>query len=140
MKFKRHVEIVKGRPDLTALVNVVLLLVFFFLLSSAFIQQPGIKIDYAASKSLDILPYNSLVVMITSPEEVFFQDTKMNLRELRERLEAIAARDTQQQLVIKADRSVPYGTVVAVMDMAFQCNLRAVNLATRAEVGAPPDQ
>lgn len=138
MKFKRQVEIVKGRPDLTALVNVILLLVFFFLLSSAFVQQPGIKIDYAQSKFVDTLPYKSMVVMITSPDEVFFKDRKMGLAQFGAELEEEAKKSNEQQLVIKADRSVPYGTIVAVMDMGFRCNLRAVNLATRTEVIAPP--
>lgn len=137
MKFKRQVEIVKGRPDLTALVNVMLLLVFFFLLSSVFVQEPGIKIDYQRSKLVGTLPYKSLVVMITAPDEVFFQDSKMNLAELRRRLEDEAKKTGEQQLVIKADRRVPYGTVIEVMDIAFHLNLRAVNLATRAELTAP---
>jgi biopolymer transport protein ExbD len=140
MKFKRNVEIVKGRPDLTALVNVILLLVFFFLVSSVFVQQPGIKIDYAQSKVIGTLPFKSLVVMITAPDEVFFQDTKLTLAEFRQRLAEEAKKSGDQQLVIKADRRVPHGTVIEVMDMAFHCNLRAVNLATRPELSAPPAQ
>src|SRR5207244_1579157 len=112
--------------------------VFFFLLSSAFVQQPGIKIDYAQSKFFVTLPYKSMVVMITAPDEVFFKDRKMNLVQLRGELEEEAKKSSEQQLVIKADRSVPYGTIVAVMDMAFQCNLRAVNLSTRTDEIAPP--
>ena len=134
MKFKRQVEIVKGRPDLTALVNVVLLLVFFFLLSSAFVQQAGIKIDLPSSRTLVAFPHKSLVVMLTAADEVYFQNTKMTLADLRALLEKEAASSTDQQVVIQSDGRVPYKTIVEVMNMAFQLNFRAVNLATRAEV------
>ncbi len=138
MKFKRQVEIVKGRPDLTALVNVVLLLVFFFLLSSVFVQQAGVKIDLPQSKVVGTLPYRSLVVMITTADEVYFQNTKMTLDELRRHLEQEAARSTDQQVVVQSDGRVPYKTIVEVMDMAFHLNFRAVNLATRPELVVPP--
>ncbi|MSR65579.1 MAG: hypothetical protein EXS18_07355 [Verrucomicrobiae bacterium] len=138
MKFKRHVEIVKGRPDLTALVNVVLLLVFFFLLSSAFVQQPGIKIDLPLSPLVGTLPYKNLVVMLTGPDEVYFQNAKMVLSDLRPLLEIAAKQSTDQQIVIQSDGRVPYQTIVGVMNMAFEFHFRAVNLATRADVAAPP--
>ena len=133
MKLKRQVEIVKGLPDLTALINVVLLLVFFFLLSSAFVQRPGLKIDLPMSKTLGVLPYESLVVMITAPDEVFFKNSKMTLADLREELQGEAERSVDQQVVIQSDGRVPYATIVEVMDMAFQCNFQAVNLATRVD-------
>jgi|ERR1051326_4727632 biopolymer transport protein ExbD len=138
MKFKRHVEIVKGRPDLTALVNVVLLLVFFFLLSSAFVQQPGIKIDLPGSLTVATLPYKSLVVMLTGPDEAYFQNTKMTLSDLRPLLESASKQSTDQQIVIQSDGRVPYQTIVEVMNMAFEFRFRAVNLATRAQISAPP--
>lgn len=133
MKLKRQVEIVEGLPDLTALINVVLLLVFFFLLSSTFVQRPGLKIDLPVSKTLGVLPYESLVVMITAPDEVFFRNRKMTLGQLREELTREAANSVDQQVVIQADGRVPYATIVEVMDMAFQCNFQAVNLATRVD-------
>src|SRR5258708_6053282 len=112
MKFRRHVEIVKGRPDLTALVNVVLLLVFFFLLSSAFVQHPGIKIDLPQSKLIGTLPYKNQVVMITATNEVYFHDNKMTLEQLRHMLAKEAERSTDQQVVIQSDGRVPYQTIV----------------------------
>lgn len=137
MKFKRQVEILKGKPDLTALVNVVLLLVFFFLLSSAFVQRPGIPVNLPVSKTLAVLPYKSLVVMVTAPNEVFFKDTKLSLDQFRTRLEAEARSSIDQQVVIQADELVSYKTIVDVMNMAFECRFQAVNLAIRARPDAP---
>jgi biopolymer transport protein ExbD len=137
MKFKRQVEIVKGRPDLTALVNVVLLLVFFLLLASAFVQQPGIKIDLPQSRTPGVLPYKSVVVMLTGADEAYYRDTKMTMTQLRHLLTKESDRASEQQLVIQADERVPYKTIVEVTDMAFQAKFRAVNLATRPGLAAP---
>src|ERR1051325_8165787 len=133
MKFKRQVEIIKGHPDVTALVNVVLLLMFFFLLSSAFVQQRGIKIDLPASLVGGPLPYKNLVVMITGLDELYFQNGKMTLEQFRHALEKEAQNSTDRQLVIQSDARVPYSTIVTVMNMAFEFRFRAVNLATREE-------
>src|SRR5262245_10391227 len=111
MKFKRQVEIVKGRPDLTGLVNVVLLLVFFLLLASAFVQQPGIKIDFPQSRTLAVLPYKSVVVMLTGPDEAYYRETKVTLDQLRHLLSQETANAREQQLVIQADARVPYKTI-----------------------------
>ena len=141
MTFATHVELAKGRIDAAPMVNVVFLLLIFFVLSSSFVLQPGIKVDLPSSSVKTPGAFQGLVVTVTRNDALFFNEERTSLEGLQKSLQEAAARGTgPQELVIKADRQVPHGTVVQIMSLAIEAGIPSINIATRPEVpatGAP---
>ena len=133
MKFKRHTEIEKGRLDMTPLIDVVFLLLIFFMLSSSFIFNPGIKVDLPESSASSDLRSTDLIITVTKENMIFFKDVSrpLNMTELDEKLKRAAAEDPDQLLIMNADSNVPYGKVVKIMSMAWDAGLRRQGLGTQ---------
>ncbi len=132
MKFKRNVGIEKGRMELTPLVDVVLLLIIFFMLSSSFIFNPGIKVELPEYTASENLQPSDIVVTITKENEIYFKDEYIPLMdELRQRLKKAAAKYPDARLIIKADMNIPFRWVVQVMTIAQEEGITNQAFATR---------
>jgi biopolymer transport protein ExbD len=131
MIFKTHCQIAKGPMDPAPLVNVVFLLLLFFLLSSPFVLQSGMGIDLPVSNTPNVGDFQSLVVAVMNKNMLFFNNQPTTLADLQKVLREEARRAPNQELIIKADKQVPLDVLVEIMNIASKAGLRGVNLATR---------
>ena len=129
MKLSRTTNYNFGWVVLIALVDVAFLLVFFLLLSSNFILQQGISISMPFSR-FTLGPQTSHQIISISGGAVpaiYFQDQRVTMEQLGPLLEA--AKRNDQSIIIKADRSTSYETVVEVANAALEHGITAVALA-----------
>jgi biopolymer transport protein ExbD len=115
------------------LVDVAFLLVFFLLLSSNFILQPGIAVSLPFSRFTLGPQINQQIISITggSASTIYFRDQKITLDQLGPSLDA--AKREGRSIIIKADRLTPYETVVEVTNAVLEHGISSVSLAM-----APP--
>ena len=132
MKFKRHTELEKGKLDIVPLIDVVFLLLIFFMLTSSFIFQPGIKVNLPKAITSEVLHKNSLIIIITKDDSIYLDERVITVDELTTRL-AIAARE-DRPLLIKADRGASLGKVVEVWDLCREEGIAQINIATLHEM------
>lgn len=139
MRLRRQVHTLKGPIDLAPLIDVVLLLLIFFILSSSFVLQPGVKITMPSTLDGNHGVTNVrhiLAITAADPPLVFFNDQISSREKLPEQFRQIAGEGKGNSLVIKADRHVPYGTVVDIMNQALAEGLSVV-VATQGQVAVP---
>jgi len=132
MRFKRHVELEKGQLDVTPLINVVLQLLLFFILTSNFVFQPGIKVNLPKAVTSEVVQEKSLIILITSNNYIYLNDRLITMSELASRLK-IAARENKP-LLIKADRRTYLDKVVEVLDLCRKEGISQINIATNQDV------
>jgi biopolymer transport protein ExbD len=133
MKLSRTKEYNFGWLVLLGLVDVAFLLIFFLLLSSNFILQPGISVSMPFSRFALGPQVNQQIISITggSAPAIYFRDQKVTLAQLGPLLDA--ARSEGQSIIIKADRLTPYETVMEVTNAVLEHGITSVALAA-----APP--
>jgi biopolymer transport protein ExbD len=114
------------------LIDVMFLLIFFLLLSSNFILQPGISVSLPLSRFTLEPQLNQQIISITggAVPTIYFRDQKITVEQLGPLLDA--AKREGRSIIIKADRLAPYETVVAVTDAALAHGITSVALATTA--------
>src|SRR2546421_9463884 len=129
MKLSRTKEYNFGWLVFLALVDVTFLLVFFLLLSSNFILQPGISVSLPFSHFTLPPQLNQQIISITggAAPTIYFRDQKITLEQLGPLLDA--ANREGRSIIIKADRLTPYETVVAVTNAALEHGISSVALA-----------
>jgi len=132
MKFKRRTELKKGQLDIAPLIDVVFLLLIFFMLTSSFIFQPGIKVNLPKAVTSEAIHEKSLVILITSSDLVFINKRAITTKELDSRLR-IAAKE-KKPLLIKADRRATMGKIVEIWDMCRDTGISQINIATSQEI------
>ena len=130
MKLSRTKEYNFGWLVVIPLLGVVFILVFFLLLSSHFILQPGISVSLPFSRFTLGPQLNQQIISITggAAPAIYFRDQKITLEQLGPMLDA-AKRDGQS-VIIKADRLTSYEMVVAVTNAALEHGITSVALAT----------
>ena len=130
MKLSRTKEHNFGWLVLFPLLNVVFLLVFFLLLSSNFILQPGISVSVPFSRFTLGPQINQQIISITggAAPAIYFRDQKITLDQLGPALDA--AKREGRSIIIKADRLTPYEMVVEVANAALEHGITSVALAT----------
>ncbi|MEA3329020.1 MAG: biopolymer transporter ExbD [Candidatus Omnitrophota bacterium] len=129
MKFKRHIELAKGRLDIAPLVDVIFLLIIFFMLTSTFVLQPVIKVKLPKAVTSEALEGKNLVIEITAEGKIYFDNKVISLSKLKEELANIA--DGDKPLLIKADEKASLGKVVEVWDLCRDIGISQVSIATK---------
>ncbi|MCM8809145.1 MAG: biopolymer transporter ExbD [Candidatus Omnitrophica bacterium] len=134
MVFKRHREIIKGEINLTPMVDVIFQLIIFFMLSSSFIMQPGIKIKLPKAETTDIIKQKEIFVNITEDGKIYFKGKIVNLIDFEKNLrEEIKDQKENIILIVKGDKDAKHGVIVSVMDKARKCGIERIAVATLPE-------
>lgn len=131
MKLEPTVRVRGLAPVYAGTVTVVLLLVFFLLLSTSFMMQPGVAVELPVSRFLLPAMQEPLVVSVTGGPgaTVFFEDRATDTAQLGGRLEA--RRTSSRQVVIKADQDAPLSLVSAVTELALERGFSVALAASR---------
>jgi biopolymer transport protein ExbD len=121
VQIRTKMKIVKGKPDLTPLVDVLFLLLIFFMLSSSFVQVSGIKVDLPETQAQGTQGIEKFVVTIDNKSHYFFNDQPVKWNLLKEKLIKVHS----SAIVIRADKMTPFGAVAKLMSFAEHANLNA---------------
>jgi biopolymer transport protein ExbD len=132
MKLTRSLKFNPALFGIIPLINVIFLVVLFFVLSSRFVLQPGLAVTLPAS-SFTLGPrVDAQIVSITAAPVpvIYHRDQRVSLDELRQRLADTKVRE--RSLIIKADKNTPYDLVVKITDEALKLGFSVI-LATDSE-------
>ena len=131
-KIKRRSRLrIDTRLDMTPLIDVVFLLIIFFMLSSSFILQPGIKISLPESNVSEPQIDKSIEITITQENFLFYNADRISFDELKLKLKSLAKTAPESTIVIKADGNVKHSKVVEIMAEAKENGLTRLAIATR---------
>lgn len=122
---------VRGLLQVAPWVNVILLVLLFFILNSAYVLQPGVAIDLPTSPATGGARFGSLIVTVAKDDLLFYDDERITLDGLATVLARDALKDPERTLIIEADGQVDHATLVTIYDQATAAGLRRVVLATR---------
>jgi len=133
MKLSRTTKISFGWLFVFPVLDVVFLLIFFFLLSSNFILQPGISVSVPFSRfTLGPQPNQQVISITGGPNPtIYLRDQKVTLAQLGPALDT--TKRENRSIVIKADRTVSYDLVMAVTNAALERGITSVALATTSQ-------
>lgn len=117
--------------NITSLIDVLFLLLIFFIVSSTFLEQPGMKLELPKTVEHEALKMEGYTLFILSDGSMYLNEEQIEIEDLRERLMEIAPILEDRGLILKADDGVRYGLVIEVMDLAKQSGVEKLVVATR---------
>ncbi len=133
MKFQRHYSITKGELNLTPLIDVVFLQLIYFMLTSSFIMQPGIKINLPEATAVETITEKEVIVSISEEGIIYYRDIPVTLEQLEKSLARDISPDVHITLIVKGDKKAEHGVVVKVMDTARRVGINKIAVATMPE-------
>ncbi|MEM1060528.1 MAG: biopolymer transporter ExbD [Verrucomicrobiota bacterium] len=138
LKMPRRLPYKRGPLEMTAVLDIILLLLIFFLLNSTFVLQPGIFVDPPRSPFEAGARANAIMVTVVMRERtrpggateaeplIFYRDELQTLEEIRAALGELPGGRGSRPVVINADQNVPLGLVTEIMEAAMLNDLSVV--------------
>lgn len=129
MKFKPENKLMTNF-SFSSLTDIVMLLLIFFLLSSSFVIQPGIKVQLPKAETGETGTDKNITISVTDKGQVFVNAEQVTLENLGRRLSTALTSDPQMVVVINADRNVTLQNTVQVIDIAKAVGATRFMIAT----------
>lgn len=110
----------RRRPtiNITSLIDVMFLLLIFFMVSSTFREQFGVDITLPEAKTATQTETAAHEITVTADGELYFGQQVVNEDGLRASISELLARDPDSTLVLRADDKADFGKVIRAIDIA----------------------
>lgn len=118
--------------DMAPLLDVVFILLIFFIVSTAFVRETGVDVNKPTAVSTQQLQKSVYLIAITASRQVVYGGTTIGVQGVRTTL-AQLNQNNPRPLVIQVDKSVPTEILVSVMDQAKLAGITNINIATARE-------
>jgi len=130
LRFKRHINIEPGLQPIifVPFINVIFLLVIFYILSSSFTLPSGIKVKLPRAITSDVVKEENLTITITSENIIYLDGIISTIEEIKKNLNK--ASNKTRPVLIKADRRASLGRVIDIWDLCREIGIERVNIAT----------
>lgn len=133
-RFKGRYRRAVGPIEVTALLNVILLLGLFQFASARFVLQPGVRVRLPVAPFTDGMPYGTRVLTLSRKGLMFINNERVTMDGLES---ALARTAGDSPLLIEADEGISYGVLLNVYSLAMNAGIPEVVLATRPPPVAP---
>jgi biopolymer transport protein TolR len=139
---KRHRRNIEPQAfiNLTSLLDVTFnLLIVFFLIAPT--MKHGIKMELPEVQATSLETKKSFTISIQkrAPEEdaerIYLDEKRVDMDELEDKLQAYYSRDREINVVVEADKGIPYGTFVKVIALIQDVGITNIGIATEAPRG-----
>jgi len=121
------------QAPLTSLIDIVFMLLIYFLLTTNFMVEEGIKIKLPQAGAGAPQIKQEITVFIDKTGQAFMGEKPLSLSQLFTQLKQMIGQDKDRMVIIKADRSLILNKAVKVMDMAKAAGASRLSLATEKE-------
>jgi biopolymer transport protein TolR len=117
--------------NVTPLVDVMLVLLVIFMVTAPLLHQ-GVEVQLPKSvaQNLPKTPEDPLILSITKGGTYYLNETPVAKAQLTDRLRLVLSRRRDKSVYLKADRNLPYGTVVETMDTLNRLGVESLGMVT----------
>ena len=130
IKYERKPE---ALLNMTPMIDIVFLLLIFFLLTTNFITQEGIHVNLPEANATTALTQEEITVYVTRAGGIFLQNEEVDEARLYKRLKSLIGANQETVVTIKADRQTILNKVISVMDITKRAGAGRLCIATERE-------
>jgi biopolymer transport protein TolR len=117
--------------NVTPLVDVMLVLLIIFMVTAPMMMH-GVKVDLPRTESRNIkTEQDPLLLTINKKGDIFIEDYKVEYKDLKGKLEKIFANRAGKEILLQADKEVPYGVVMRIMAQVKEAGITKVGMITK---------
>jgi biopolymer transport protein ExbD len=129
MRRGRSKEEDEAEVNLTPMLDVVFIMLIFFIVTASFVKESGIDINRPDAATATVKERGNILVAITDTNQVWIDRRQVDIRSVRANIERLHAENPQGAVVIQADKDSKNGLLVQVMDAARQAGVFNVSIA-----------
>ena len=120
----------EAQIDLTPMLDVVFIMLIFFIVTASFIKEAGIEVNRPEASTSEPKENVNILVAINANNEVWMDKRRIDIRAVRANIERLHAENPKGAVVVQADNKSNTETVAAVLDASREAGVYDVSLAT----------
>jgi biopolymer transport protein TolR len=117
--------------NVTPLVDVMLVLLIIFMVTAPLMQQ-GIDVNLPRAKGKELPPEERISIVVKKGGTIFLNDNSLSKQDMINKLKAISK--LNPNVFLKADKDVPYGTVVEIMGDIKEAGIEKLGMVTEPKI------
>jgi len=121
-----------GEIDLTPMLDVVFILLIFFIVTSVFVTEAGIEISKPQASTADPKSKDLILIAVSPDGDVWMDGEQVDQRFLRSRIELRLAEAPNSSVIIQGDRAATNEHVMAIMRAAREAQVTSISISTEA--------
>ena len=115
--------------DLAPMIDCVFILLIFFIVTSVFVEDPGVEVERPDTRGDAVTDRNALLIAISAEDQIFFDGQQLRLDQVATTLRQ-ASFSNDSTVIIRADRHATHGVFAGVYSEAKRAGLAHVQFAT----------
>ncbi len=116
--------------DMTPMLDVVFIMLIFFIVSTTFIRDEGVQINRPSASTAQVQKSQAIVVSIDPQGTVWLNQETLDITQLAENLRLVLAKANRPSVLIKADQETATGDLIKVLDLVKSLGIEQVAVAT----------
>jgi biopolymer transport protein ExbD len=129
MRRRRAKDEDEAEINLTPMLDVVFIMLIFFIVTASFVKESGIDISRPDAATATVKERGNILIAITDTNQIWIDRRQVDVRSVRANVERLHAENPQGAVVIQADKNSKNGLLVQVMDAARQAGVYTVSIA-----------
>jgi len=117
--------------NLTPLIDMVFILLIFFLVTASFTKEAGIDVDRPSAQTAVRQERGNLVIAISRNGEIWIDNQQVDIRSVRAHVQRLHAQNPEGTVIITADKQSRSGLMVDVMDQVRLAGVSNIAIAAR---------
>lgn len=123
----------EAQVDLTPMLDIVFIMLIFFIVTSSFVRESGIEVDRPSATNIVSQDKAGIHVAVTANNDIYIDKRMVDVERVQATLEVLLVEKPNSGLVIQADERAHSGIVVKVMDAAKSAGIESIALAAEAK-------
>lgn len=119
--------------NITSLIDVMFMLLVFLMISSTFLDQPGIKLELPSAQSSVVVEQKDYVLFVDKAGKMFLNNNGIALDNLEAGIKDALPKMKDSALILKADQDVSHGAVVKIMDIVRKGGVKKLIIGTKSQ-------
>lgn len=129
MARKRIREEEEATLDMTPMLDIVFIMLIFFIVTTSFVKEAGIDVNRPEASQATTKPSANIFIAIRENGEVWMDRRQVDVERVAANLERLLAEQPTDMVVIQADKDARHGVVVKVMDQIKEAGIAQISIA-----------
>ena len=121
----------ESQIDLTPLIDVVFIMLIFFIVTATFTKETGIDVNRPDAKTAVVKEKANILIAIDANDQIWIDRRRVDIRSVRPNIERLHAENPQGSVVIQADKKSTTEALISVMDASRQAGVYNVAIAAQ---------
>ncbi len=120
--------------DMTPMLDIVFIMLIFFIVTTSFIKESGIEVNSPQAKSASKDKKANIIIAISESGDIWIDKKRVDIRAVRSHVERLHVDTPEGSVIITADKKAYTGILVEVMDQVRLAGIEKISVGAKSEL------